>query len=115
MVIGSPAHRAYGGPGGLHRRLSPGADRDTVSRTDTGTDPDRYCESSRPRFEEFPVPTGPLHARITADGTYEKCRCTIGEEHDEHGVPTNDYSRDEESLSVHDAADIWRSSGMDED
>lgn len=38
----------------------------------------------------------------------------IGEEHDENGVPENDYGH-VESLSVYDAADIWRSRGMDED
>lgn len=63
------------------------------------------------------MPTGPLHARITSDGEYVKCRCTIGQEHDENGWYEDDDDDDGggESLSVHDAADIWRSNGMDED
>ena len=61
--------------------------------------------------------TGPLRARISGDGaTYEKCRCTIGHDHDENGW-NGDYDEDEssEGLSLSDAADIWRSKGMDED
>lgn len=48
----------------------------------------------------------------------EKCRCTIGEDHDQNGVPFDlgeDDGDDDEALSVEDAADMWRSHGMDED
>lgn len=31
------------------------------------------------------MPTGALHARVMSDGEYVKCRCTIGQEHDENG------------------------------
>lgn len=53
------------------------------------------------------MPTGPLHYKTT-DGWSEECRCTIGEDHDTDGGSG-------EMLSVWDAADIWLSSGMDED
>jgi len=66
------------------------------------------------------MPTGQLHARITSDGVYEKCRCTYGEDHYEDGPLVDDYDDDDgnddsEALSASDAADIWRSNGMDED
>lgn len=63
------------------------------------------------------MPTGPKHQRFVfvehdEDGAeigyQEDCRCMIGEDHDEDGGGP-------ESLSVHDAADIWLSNGMDED
>jgi hypothetical protein len=60
------------------------------------------------------MPTGPKHQRFIPDdedrntGYTEDCRCTIGEDHDDDGGGG-------QSLSVHDAADIWRSNGMDED
>ncbi|MCC9153589.1 hypothetical protein LZP81_11510 [Streptomyces parvulus] len=62
------------------------------------------------------MPTGPKHQRFIfvefnedgqESGYCEDCRCTIGEDHDGDGVS--------ESLSVHDAADIWLSNGMDEE
>ncbi|MGW3287538.1 hypothetical protein ACWDR3_23180 [Streptomyces sp. NPDC001002] len=62
------------------------------------------------------MPTGPKHQRFVfvefneegqKCGYEEDCRCTIGEDHDAEGS--------DESLSVHDAADIWLSKGMDED
>jgi len=62
------------------------------------------------------MPTGPKHQRFILVESYdegretgysEDCRCMIGEDHDGDGS--------NESLSVHDAADIWLSSGMDED
>lgn len=73
------------------------------------------------------MPTGPLHHMLTVEGetTYEnavadeRCRCTIGEDHDQNGVPFDlreeDGDDDDEALSLGDAADIWRSRGMDED
>ncbi|GAB3865443.1 hypothetical protein GCM10028801_35940 [Nocardioides maradonensis] len=79
------------------------------------------------------MPTGPSHYKTTAtlvrgDGTnvddYEMsdvvCRCTIGEDHNGDGEPlasmfSDDDDSDDETLSVYDAADIWRSKGMDED
>lgn len=63
------------------------------------------------------MPTGPKHQRFIfvehnergeETGYLEDCRCTIGEDHDGDGNSS-------ESLSVHDAADIWLSNGMDED
>ena len=60
------------------------------------------------------MPTGQLHARICSAGVLEKCHCTIGEDHDENGWYEDDGD-DGESSSVNDAADIWRSNGMDED
>lgn len=53
------------------------------------------------------MPTGPKHQRFIPDepggdtGYCEDCRCMIGEDHDDD--------------SVYDTADIWMSSGMDED
>jgi hypothetical protein len=47
------------------------------------------------------MPTGPKHYRTNDDGSYEQCRCMIGEDHGDSEV--------EESLSVEDAADIWLS------
>lgn len=80
------------------------------------------------------MPTGPLHYKTTAtrvrgDGTnvndWEtsdvECRCTIGRDHDGEGQGLTDWMSDDgsdddsEALSVSDAADIWRSHGMDED
>lgn len=57
---------------------------------------------------------------MTPDRSHaEKCRCTLGEDHYESGEPLDydgSYGEDDsESLSVDDAADIWRSHGMDED
>lgn len=71
------------------------------------------------------MPIGPFHHMLTVEGetTYanavadKECRCLIGEDHDQNGVPF-DLPDDEdggEHLSVDDAADIWRSHGMDED
>lgn len=59
------------------------------------------------------MPTGPLHKKYyTIPGELseygEDCRCMIGEDHDAEG-------RTGEALDVSDAADIWLSSGMDED
>ena len=60
--------------------------------------------------------TGQLHASIDDAGEHNKCRCTLGEDHYESGQPVNDEGdAADESLSVGDAADIWRSKGMDED
>lgn len=60
--------------------------------------------------------TGQLHASIDDDGEHNKCRCTIGEDHYENGpLVDDDDDEDDEALSVDDAADIWRSKGMDED
>ena len=59
------------------------------------------------------MPTGPKHQRFIPDepggdtGYCADCRCMIGEDHDDDGSTG--------SLSVYDAADIWLSSGMDED
>ena len=61
------------------------------------------------------MPTGRKHQRFFVESdedgreiSYcEDCRCTIGEDHDD--------DEGSESLSVHDAADIWLSNGMDED
>ena len=58
------------------------------------------------------MPTGPKHFRfyeeMDHDGNVtevcEECRCMEGDDHTD-GI----------GLSVHDAADIWGSSGMDED
>ncbi|NKX56012.1 hypothetical protein [Arthrobacter mobilis] len=75
------------------------------------------------------MPTGSKHKRTTEiefDGEgnemrryFVECRCTLGEDHDDAGVVHSPYSGDEEdegeAISVYDAADIWRSSGMDED
>lgn len=76
------------------------------------------------------MPTGPAHWRVkvidelvenTLTG-YEDCRCMIGEDHDEAGATVGDYWSDKEgdedsgeALSAYDAADIWMSSGGDED
>jgi hypothetical protein len=63
------------------------------------------------------MPTGRKHQRFIFEefneegketGYLEDCRCMIGEDHDGDGGGS-------ESLSVHDAADIWLSNGMDED
>jgi hypothetical protein len=58
-------------------------------------------------------PVGPTHQVVHVydekAGESEDCRCTIGEDHDEDGTPQS------EGLDVYDAADIWMSSGMDED
>ena len=63
------------------------------------------------------MPTGPKHQRFVfiefdsngnESGYSEDCRCMIGEDHDDEG-------RGSEKLSASDAADIWRSNGMDED
>lgn len=52
------------------------------------------------------MPTGPKHYQDF--GSYlEACRCTIGRDHDAEDSG--------EQLDVHQAADIWLSSGMDED
>ncbi len=59
------------------------------------------------------MPTGPKHQRFIPEtpggstGYCEDCRCMIGEDHDDDGSAG--------SLSVYDAADMWLSSGMDED
>ena len=58
--------------------------------------------------------TGQLHVSIDDDGEHNKCRCATGEDHYENG-PVVDEDEDGESISVGDAADIWRSKGMDED
>lgn len=62
------------------------------------------------------MPTGPKHQRFVIEdysngapsGYLEDCRCMIGEDHDSDGVADS-------ALDVDDAADIWMSSGMDED
>lgn len=59
--------------------------------------------------------TGQLHASIDDAGEHNKCRCTLGEDHYESGQPVNDDDGEDSELSVSDAADIWRSKGMDED
>jgi hypothetical protein len=64
------------------------------------------------------MPTGPKHQRfvdaVDEDGeefSYaEDCRCMLGEDHS--ADPDDPWG---ESLSVSDAADIWMSSGQDED
>lgn len=74
------------------------------------------------------MPTGPLHERlISADFddagnlvnvTVEECRCMIGTNHDGDGTEVDDWQDledDASSLSVYDAADIWRSRGEDPD
>lgn len=78
------------------------------------------------------MPTGPSHYRTTVtrvrgDGTdvndFEyaevECRCILGEDHSTEGVAHSamflDDDADDETLSVNDAAEIWRSKGMDED
>ncbi|MBI4935944.1 MAG: hypothetical protein HY828_18840 [Actinobacteria bacterium] len=80
------------------------------------------------------MPTGPLHDAYTnkvVDGEIVQsavdCRCMIGEVHEtEDSVDADafygsadalddDDDDDGEALNVHDAADIWLSSGMDED
>lgn len=75
------------------------------------------------------LPTGPLHQRYgvgtAGAGTSVNCRCTIGEDHNEYDVlmtdvnfgqdDADDENDSDETLSVHDAADIWLSNGMDED
>lgn len=50
-------------------------------------------------------------------GGYDPCDCEIGEDHALDGELLDDSSPEDEqeSLSVEDAADIWRSNGMDED
>lgn len=69
------------------------------------------------RRQEAPVPTGPKHQRFVfveldeggrESGYCEDCRCMIGEDHDGDDGGS-------EALSVHEAADIWLSNGMDED
>lgn len=59
------------------------------------------------------MPTGPIHGRQDASGEWHQCRCMVGQDHDQNGWYEDDDS--DESLSVSDAADIWRSNGMDED
>lgn len=78
--------------------------------------------------------TGPKHWRTTSKVVMEDesqqpyeaspCRCTIGHDHDDkemmllwHEDMSDDDEDDDsgESLSASDAADIWRSNGMDED
>lgn len=74
------------------------------------------------------MPTGPLHERlISADFDtagnllrvrVDDCRCTVGTSHDQHGNEVDDWQDLEsavESLSLYDAADIWRSHGEDPD
>ena len=61
------------------------------------------------------MPTGPKHQKFvdaedgSGDSWAESCRCTLGEDHAAGDDPWG------EALSVHDAADIWMSSGQDED
>lgn len=63
------------------------------------------------------MPTGPKHHKFIDDasapgnslGWAEECRCMIGEDH------AAGAENSAQSLSVWDAADIWRSNGMDED
>ncbi len=75
--------------------------------------------------------TGAKHQRLTEIsesimGDEERrysvpCRCAIGEDHNDPQVlisqydPNDDNDDDGGSLSVSDAADIWRSRGEDED
>lgn len=74
------------------------------------------------------MPTGQSHERlISADFddagnllnvSVEDCRCMIGTNHDGDGNEIDDWQdlEDESStLSVYDAADIWRSHGEDSD
>lgn len=89
----------------------------------------RVCEQGVDnRTKEMgPLPTGPQHQRYgvgtAGAGTAESCRCTIGEDHNDYGVAMSEvnFGRDvddqdnDASISVHDAADIWLSNGMDDD
>lgn len=77
--------------------------------------------------------TGKEHRRITGIGIpiggegeerhySTACRCTIGEDHQDPELMYSEYDPNEdeddeegESLSVYDAADIWRSKGEEED
>ncbi len=77
--------------------------------------------------------TGVKHKRlieisVAVEGDDERrssvdCRCTIGADHDDPEVmisqfdPNEDEEDDEggETMSVYDAADIWRSNGEDKD
>lgn len=76
--------------------------------------------------------TGVKHQRLTeisipTEGTEERrsfatCRCTIGADHDDPEVLISQYNPNDdeddeggETLSVYDAADIWRSNGEDAD
>lgn len=76
--------------------------------------------------------TGAKHKRLTEISVavvgdeerhyYADCRCTIGEDHKDAEVLISQFDPNDdedveggEALSVHDAADIWRSKGMDED
>lgn len=74
------------------------------------------------------MPTGPEHRRTTEvelddRGTEMRrytvpCRCMRGSDHDDDEVALSEYQGDDEDvdgLDVHDASDIWLSSGMDED
>ena len=51
------------------------------------------------------------HNKVFDNGDIDDCTCEIDDDHYEDGTPYNDS----EALSVGDAADIWRSKGMDED
>lgn len=76
--------------------------------------------------------TGAKHKRLTEISVavvgdeerhyFRDCRCTIGEDHKDAEVlisqfdPNDDEDGEEgEELSASEAADIWRSKGMDED
>ena len=67
------------------------------------------------------MPTGPSHKRIfhNSEGektAYSPCRCMIGVDHEDwETVVEDDEEGEGEALDVHDAADIWMSSGGDED
>lgn len=75
------------------------------------------------------MPTGPAHVRVKRIeeliyeplSDCEACRCMIGKDHDENGMTVSDYwyEQDEDgsggALSEYEAADIWASSGGDED
>lgn len=74
------------------------------------------------------MPTGPLHERLLSASfdaagnlssvSVEDCRCMIGTNHDAHGAEVEDWQDLEDetsSLSVYEAADIWRSRGEDPD
>jgi hypothetical protein len=75
------------------------------------------------------MPKGPSHEQVVSaqfDGAgnltrvqVEDCRCTIGVNHDAAGNEVEDWQDLEpdaaESLSVYDAAEIWRSRGEDPD
>lgn len=69
------------------------------------------------RLTEISVPIGGGDERRY----FAPCRCTIGHDHDDPQVLISEFNPNEdddeagESLSVYEAADIWRSKGEDPD